>query len=174
MAQTYPMEGEDSPILTKAGVTLKDTNNNLNKFEGTWVYEDANSKLTVVLQKVENYYSAGYFSDAILGNYIYEENGVEILNTLTNPTASQGSGDIYHIRMHGFKSPLKIVGAFEDPIRSKWTDYTLYLTHDESDVISLEPKLKWNVNIHSFYNPNGDVDARQALRVPRVLTLTKM
>lgn len=175
VAQTYPMEGDDSPLLLEAGMSLKDTNNNLNKFEGTWVYEDANNKLTVVLQKVEDFESAGYFSDVILGNYIYEENGVEILNTLTNPATSQGSDDIYHIEMYGFKNPLKIVGDFEDPIRSKWTDYTLYLTFkNELNLSGSTTILEWYIRIHEFYNPDGDLDSRQELRVPSSLTLTKV
>lgn len=174
VAQTYPMEGSNNPVWIDAGITLKDTNNNLNKFSGTWIYEDAGSKLTVVLQKVENYESAGYFSDVILGNYIYEENGVEILNTLTNPATSQGSDDVYHIRMHGFKNPSKIVGDFEDPIRSKWADYTLYLTYASSDRLNPQPKLLWNIHFYEFYNPDGDLDATQELRVPSLLTLTKV
>lgn len=174
VAQTFPMEGKDTPLLIKAGMSLKDTDNNLDKFEGTWIYEDGISKLTVVLQKVENYESAGYFSDMILGNYIYEENGIEIINTLTNPAASQGSDDIYHIRMHGFKNSSKIVGGFKDPIRSKWTDYTLYLTYDLQDRLNPQPKLVWNIHIYEFYNPDGDVDARQELRVPSLLILTKV
>ncbi len=174
MAQTYPMES-DELIANIPGLYFKDTNNNLDKFEGTWVYEDTNSKLKVVLKKVDDYEYAGFFSDVILGNYIYEENGVEVINTLTNPAVSQGSDDIYHIEMYGFKNSSKLVGDFEDPIRSKWTNYTLYLTQEEiTRPMNTQQTLLWNVRIYSFYNPQGDPDARQERRVPSLLTLIKV
>ena len=174
VAQTYPMEADDNPAWIKDGMYFKDMNNNLNKFEGTWEYQDSTSKLTVILQKIEDYESSGYFSDVIVGNYIYEENGVEIINTLTNPAVSQGSNDIYHIEMFTFRNSSKIAGNFEDPVRSKWTGYTLYLTYNAPTRANSQPQLIWNVQIHEFYNPNGDVDAEQALRVPYLLTLTKI
>ncbi len=173
VAQTYPMEG-DTATWIEEGISFKDTNNNLNKFEGTWEYQDGNKKLTLMLQKIEDYEHGGYFSDVIVGNYIYEENGIEIINTLTNPATSQGSDDIYHIIMHGFRNSSKIVGEFEDPIRSKWTDYMLYLTYNYRSINNPQPTLTWNLGIQSFYNPDGDVDAEQALRVPKLLTLTKI
>jgi hypothetical protein len=167
------MESDDY-VSHDTGVYFKDTNNNLDKFEGTWIYEDATRKLTIVLQKKEFFEIGSPHSDVVIGNYIYEENGVELINTLTNPAASQGSDDIYHIEMYGFRNSSKIVGDFEDPIRSKWADYTLYLTFDSSDLLSPQPKLLWNIHFYEFYNPDGDLDATQELRVPSLLTLTKV
>ncbi len=173
-AQIYPMEGGRSGLI-KDGMSFKDTNNNLNKFVGTWEYEDATIKLTVMLQKIDDYYDNGYYSDVIVGNIIYEENGLEIINTLTNPAVSQGSDDIYHIKMFSIKSPSIIAGFFEDPIRSKWTTYSLYLTYNLSSVGgNSQPQLEWSIRIRDFYNPNDDIDAEQESRVPRLLTLTKV
>ncbi|WP_438968583.1 DUF6705 family protein [Nonlabens sp.] len=172
-AQVYPMERDDY-VSFDSGISFKDMNNNLDKFQGTWEYQDSTSKLTVILQKIEDYEVGNALSDVIVGNYIYEENGVEIINTLTNPAVSQGSRDMYHIEMYGFRNSSKIVGDFEDPVRSKWTGYTLYLTYNAPTRANSQPQLTWNVQIHEFYNPNGDVDAEQALRVPYLLTLTKI
>ena len=174
VAQTYPMEADDNPAWIKDGMYFKDMNNNLNKFEGTWEYQDSTSKLTVILQKIEDYEVGSALSDVIVGNYIYEENGVEIINTLTNPSVSQGSDDIYHIEMYGLSNSTRTIGDFEDPVRSKWTDYTLYLTYNAPTRANSQPQLTWNVQIYEFYNPDGDVDAAQALRVPRLVTLTKI
>jgi hypothetical protein len=171
-AQVYPME-RDYHVSKNPGVSLKDTNNNLNKFEGTWEYRDGTTKLTVVLQKIEDYELGNALSDVIVGNYIYEENGVEILNTLTNPAPSQGSSDIYHIKMFGFRNSSKIVGFFEDPIRSKWTDYNLNLIY-KITTISNQEQLIWAIRINEFYNPDGDIDAKQELRAPKLVTLIKL
>lgn len=173
-AQIYPMEG-DSPAWIENGMVFKDMNNTLDKFAGTWEYIDANSKLTLVLQKLENYELGNAHSDVIVGNIIYEENGVEIINTLTNPAVSQGSDDIYHIEMFFIRDSSVIGGYFEDPIRSKWTTYSLYLIYHLSSVGSnSQPQLEWSIRIRDFYNPDDDVDAEQASRVPRLLMLTKV
>ncbi|MEN8816118.1 MAG: DUF6705 family protein, partial [Nonlabens sp.] len=147
VAQTYPMES-DNHVSSNPGVSFKDMNNNLNKFEGTWEYQDSTSKLTVILQKIEDYEVGSALSDVIVGNYIYEENGVEIINTLTNPSVSQGSDDIYHIEMYGLSNSTRTIGDFEDPVRSKWTDYTLYLTYNAPTRANSQPQLTWNVQIY--------------------------
>ena len=167
------MEGE-RPSFRSSGMTFKDFNNTLNKFEGTWEYQDATTRLRIVLNKIENYESGSALSDVIVGNIIYEEHGVEIINTLTNPSTSQGSDDIYHIKMFSIKEPTVIAGFFEDPVRSKWTTYSLYLRYSLSLTANGQPQLQWVVTIRDFYNPDGDVDAEQASRVPRFLTLTKI
>ena len=172
-AQTYPMEG-DVPLDFSSGIYFKDLNNNFNKFAGTWEYVDATKRLRIDLQKIEDYEDSDYFSDVIVGNIIYEENGVEIINTLTNPSTSQGSDDIYHIKMFSIKEPTVIAGFFEDPVRSKWTTYSLYLRYSLSLTANGQPQLQWVVTIRDFYNPDGDVDAEQASRVPKFLTLTKI
>jgi hypothetical protein len=168
------MEGE--AVFIQDGMYFKDTNNNLNKFEGIWEYSDANRRLRIVLEKIEDYEDAGYFSDVIVGNIIYEENGVEIINTLTNPSTSQGSDDIYHLNMFSIKNPTRIGGWFEDPINSKWTTYRILLTHSVEMSMGgiAQEKLEWRIQPIEFYNPDNDVDASQELRVPRELILTKM
>lgn len=70
------------------GYYYKDLNNDLNNFNGTWKYENGNTSLIVTLQKKENkniqYGNTNYYTDAIIGEYVYIENGIEKINTLEN------------------------------------------------------------------------------------------
>ena len=68
----------------------KDLNNHLNVFQGTWVYTNGNTSFTIVLQKKLMghisipTFNISYYTDAIIGEYKYIENGVEKINTLQN------------------------------------------------------------------------------------------
>lgn len=72
-------------ILYDENIYYKDTNNDMNKFTGTWVYENGTTKITLVLQKrLQVHISHPYncFVDEIIGGYKYEINGVTIINTI--------------------------------------------------------------------------------------------
>lgn len=62
---------------------LKDTNNLLNQFVGTWEYTNGSTKLKIILKKAVNNYNGFYREDLIYGEYQYIENGIEKLNTLS-------------------------------------------------------------------------------------------
>jgi len=67
----------------------KDTNNELNTFEGTWLYNDGDTSLKIILVKSVQYFNGDYYEDTIVGGYQYIEAGIEKINTLTdsnNPT----------------------------------------------------------------------------------------
>ena len=72
------------------GYYYKDFNNYLNVFEGTWIYTNGNNSFTIVLQKkimghiTTSDLSINYYTDAIIGEYKYIENGIEKINTLQN------------------------------------------------------------------------------------------
>ena len=68
----------------------KDLNNDLNPFEGTWLYTNGNTSLKMVLVKKTMYFNGKYFEDLIIGEYQYIENGVEKINTLTNLSLNLG------------------------------------------------------------------------------------
>ena len=55
----------------------KDLNNELNPFEGTWLYANGNTSLKIVLVKKPMYFNGKYYEDLIIGEYQYIENGVE-------------------------------------------------------------------------------------------------
>jgi hypothetical protein len=63
---------------------LKDTNNLLNPFVGTWIYTNGNDSITMVLKKKEHFqFTYGNeYEDLLYGGYRYVQNGVEIINTI--------------------------------------------------------------------------------------------
>lgn len=64
----------------------KDTFNDFNLFEGTWLFTNGNTSLKIVLDKVIKHHVAyddtNYYKDILIGEYQYIENGVEKVNTL--------------------------------------------------------------------------------------------
>ncbi len=65
------------------GAYLKDVNNELDKFVGTWLYTNGNTSLTITFQKKVQVQSR-FYSDILVGEYKYIENGIEKINTLPN------------------------------------------------------------------------------------------
>ena len=87
-AQIYPMNQDYLNYLDNNNY-IKDTNNDLNKFEGIWKWTsptNTNTYFEVHFFKVLNWkYPSpkfNYYMDHIFGNYKYVENGVEVTNTL--------------------------------------------------------------------------------------------
>ena len=67
---------------TPDGSYLKDLNNELNKFVGTWKYENGNTSLILTFKKVNQRYNGEWYEDILVGEYKYVVNGVEIFNSL--------------------------------------------------------------------------------------------
>ena len=60
----------------------KDVDNDYNPYVGTWKWESGNNSLTIIFNKVVyNNNGHGDFSDLLVGEYQYIENGVELVNT---------------------------------------------------------------------------------------------
>ncbi len=86
-----------SPILPLSDWTdeqtnayYKDLNNELNAFEGTWLYTNGNTSLKIVLVKKTMYFNGNYYEDLIVGEYQYIEDGVEKINTLASLNLNLG------------------------------------------------------------------------------------
>lgn len=81
------------------GAYHKDINNQLNTFEGTYVFELGNTSLKVVLQKkTMSSLNGTLYEDLIVGEYQYIVDGVQMINTLpqlssTNPNKRNHSID---------------------------------------------------------------------------------
>lgn len=62
---------------------FKDTNMDMDKFVGTWVFNDGSGKiLTITLQKKLMVPFDNHFEDLLIGEYKYEINGYTVVNTL--------------------------------------------------------------------------------------------
>ncbi|RED44436.1 hypothetical protein DFQ10_103120 [Winogradskyella eximia] len=79
---------------TPEGGYIKDLDNELDKFVGTWIYTNGLTTLTFELQKLELFYDGEHYEDILIGEYKYVENGIEIVNLL--PLLDEGSGVIAH------------------------------------------------------------------------------
>lgn len=82
------MADPDLPV----GTYYKDMNNDMDKFVGTWKWEDGNNSWTITLEKVEHILIGDYYRDILIGEYQYIENGNLVINTipLLNDYSIQG------------------------------------------------------------------------------------
>lgn len=63
----------------------KDVNNEFNKFEGTWKYQEGNTEIVFKLKKEEHYLTpSNYYADLLVGEYQYKENNSTVANTLSD------------------------------------------------------------------------------------------
>jgi len=89
----------------------KDVNNDLNKFVGTWKYQNGQDEFTVELQKklMINDNDGSYIYDMIIGEYLYKKNGVIIINTLADINNITISGHSHNISgssiLHKYNNP---------------------------------------------------------------------
>lgn len=80
------LEGDGSCPPYDTNCYEKDVNNEFDKFEGEWKYQNGNSELTFKLKKEEQYQSSSNsnYEDLLVGEYQYIEDGTEIVNTLSD------------------------------------------------------------------------------------------
>ena len=72
----------ESPANKAIGSYIKDTNNTLNKFVGTWTFNQNSQVFTITLQKAEMVNILNeYYKDMIKGSYVYSINNSIIVNT---------------------------------------------------------------------------------------------
>jgi hypothetical protein len=99
-----------SPLLPKyenssygevEGAYYKDINNFHNPFVGTWQYTSGNTSFKIVFRNRTMIHTSSYdnyyFSDFLVGEYQYIENGVEKINTLANLTEEHADSWDYNI-----------------------------------------------------------------------------
>jgi hypothetical protein len=119
------------------GAYLKDINNDLDKFEGTWRYVSGNDTLTINLQKFEQNFNGDYYEDGLRGNYRYVKDGVLVMDYLNNSEP--------YIYGNIFYDNLNIMSLYlRDPERKRLS-YEFILTHIKSinpSIIQLNWELK--------------------------------
>jgi len=95
--QTVSLDDGD-PYLPE-GTYYKDINNDLDKFTGTWKFEQGNTVLIIILEKKDHVLNTTFnqYEDLIVGEYKYAENGQEVLNYLSRLQDNNIIGDYNYI-----------------------------------------------------------------------------
>ncbi|WP_299337952.1 DUF6705 family protein [uncultured Psychroserpens sp.] len=146
-AQSPIVDIESSSEGLPTGAYFKDNLNKLGKFAGTWTYTNGNTSFTIQLVKIEQYHQregqGKFFEDVLIGEYKYVENGIEIINTLSNinntsinPYSHLISGNIIAARKNSFTpcedcSPdeKRAALSIRDPLRDYLTSHRIILRY---------------------------------------------
>ena len=89
------------------GSYYKDKNGDLNGYDGTYVYTNGNTSLTIILKKKDLTYDGYYYQDLILGEFQFIKDGVELNNTLANINVSYP----YEVMNHVIKGNFTFIGT---------------------------------------------------------------
>ncbi|AXT18958.1 hypothetical protein D7030_15020 [Flavobacteriaceae bacterium AU392] len=84
-----PVYGISERVKLSPNSYNKDIDNDLNKFEGTWVYQNGTTSFTIVFQKLVQYFNGDWYEDKLIGSYKYIENGTELVNYLPSFSTSK-------------------------------------------------------------------------------------
>jgi hypothetical protein len=102
-AQTPVLDTYESDYGAIDNAYYKDLNHLHDQYIGTWLYTNGNTSLKIMFQKRDQIYNDRYYSDYLIGEYQYIENGVEKVNTLNNININYGS-DVEEVRKHNILS----------------------------------------------------------------------
>ena len=157
-----------SPINKPQNSYVKDTNNILNKFSGTWIYNYAGKTFTVILNKMEMVNLNEYFVDELEGNFKYHINANIIANTNTGSFTGKNS------TINGAKlwegNSNKVTLFFDDPERPKMSA-RVTLTYSNTNGIE---KLHWDLKLTGLISSRDpNMNPATDFRVPTNVELIK-
>jgi len=144
-AQTIvPYDSDEEVLVPNSGDYYKDTNNEFNKYEGEWKWENAlsNSEITFILKKeIEVDADDDNFTyDLLVGEYRYMENGQEIVNTLSAIDNPNITGELHNI------AGMIITTKYARPICNECAEderrIRLNISHNEYNYIEAELLLR--------------------------------
>lgn len=69
----------------------KDVNNLLDTYQGTYIYNNGNIVLKIILLKKINQYNGRFYEDLIIGEYEYSENNVILISTISDIKTTYGN-----------------------------------------------------------------------------------
>jgi hypothetical protein len=150
----------------------KDVIGNLNKFLGTWKYQDANKELIITTYLNTHIYSNGlgnYYDDIYI-KFKYTENGTIIYNNLID-NSSSAEKIIYRCSI--FPDNLNLISLiYREPTNLPFGAAKEYADLDIEYLpctgLGCQPQLKW----HIFWSRNRDTDV-WPWKIPKDLILTK-
>jgi hypothetical protein len=183
--RTIPVEQTYSDDFDlKSGDYIKDTNNLLNPYVGTWQYNNGNGIiLTLKLQKkLQNIYifpngSYHYFDD-IISTYKLVKNGITLVDNLNLPIPNS----FHNFGVEGMKYGKFDNGASLDYINGKITDLSLgIITTAEIELLELTslsspPQIKFSMygNDSRRIHPDSFYEGKPTFEIPNFKTLTKI
>lgn len=155
----------ESRTNTPDGCYVKDNNNILDKFTGTWVFNQNGTVFTVTLNKGLMVPIAGHYRDDIQGKYKYVVNG----NTIVDTDNYTGNDSKIRFTFLNYGTE-RIALFFYDPERPK-IGAKVFLTY--SNVGGVET-LHWELKV-TGYLPQlpGEPSAQLDFRVPTNCDLIK-
>ncbi|TQD40706.1 DUF6705 family protein [Haloflavibacter putidus] len=157
-AQTGIMPLNTSSIGKPKNIYYKDLNNELDKYEGTWKYQNGSTSFIITLEKIEKHYSPDFeiYYDLMTGEYQYIENGIEIINTL--PQLTQNTSNVHKGNIGGSAiidkdqilvcedcapNEKRVKLYFNDPARDYLNDSMVLQTlQEDNPVINQQGKIK--------------------------------
>lgn len=147
----------------------KDIDGDLNKFLGTWKYQDANKELIIVFYLNEHIESGGSYCDELYAKFKYTENDTVIYNTLLDISDDAK----YHIFGGSIfaDSRNKLSLSYFEPTDIPYDGAVspdLNLEFLTCNTLGCSPQLKWDI----FWTRNRDSDV-WPFKIPSHLTLTK-
>jgi hypothetical protein len=147
----------------------KDIDDDLNKFLGTWIYQDTTKELIVKFYLHIHNESGGTYYDEIYAKFKYTENSVVIYNTLLD------NSEITEYRIFGgtifADSRNELSLAYFEPTDipyKKFMTPILNLEFIPCNTLGCNPQLKWDI----FWNKSKDSDV-WPFKIPSHLVLTK-
>jgi hypothetical protein len=173
------------PIFNDTGVDLpennaylKDVDNDYNPYVGTWKWENGNNSLTIIFNKLEQYTSGdGDYSDLLVGEYQYIENGVELVNTfplidpfgitnIINPVDAMRNNNIvsYSITTNDIGFPpcpecvpntRFIILSIKDPTKSGLWGGIVMARFVENGIDKIKAKITMRLNENASINYSG-------------------
>jgi hypothetical protein len=155
-----------SPVNLPMNSYIKDTNNILNKFVGTWLYNQNGKMFTMSINKQEMIDFNEYYKDMLFGNFKYQINNSLIANTfgktgfksgITGATLWEGN-------------PNKVTLFFDDPERPKMS---ARVTLTYSNINGIE-KLHWDLKLTGYVSSRDpNMNPATDFRVPTNVELIK-
>ena len=91
----YSLQDYDDANDLPSGAYCADSFNDFNNYEGTWKSVVNNKEFSIILQKRAHVYYdfEDIYTDFLVGEYIYKENNVEIINTTSNLNTTVSLGN---------------------------------------------------------------------------------
>lgn len=147
----------------------KDIDGDLNKFLGTWKYQDATKELIVTFYLKVHKESGGSWYDEIYAKFKYTENGTVIYNTLMNASTADEriicGSSIFSSNLN--EMSLSYIERTDIPYR-KSLYQGLDIEYLPCTGLGCYPQLNWEI----IWHKSKDADI-WPFKIPRILTLTK-